>query len=96
MYAASARALGVDVPGIVLLLVGTIIVLATLIPVSIAGVGVREGAAVALLTTVGVASSDALLVGVLGVLATQPPALLGGLVHLAASVGEAGPTGTEA
>ncbi len=94
MYAASARALGVGVSGLELVLAGTIIVLATLIPVSIAGVGVREGAAVALLTTLGVAPSDALLVGVLGFLATQPPALLGGLVHLAASASEAGPTGS--
>jgi uncharacterized membrane protein YbhN (UPF0104 family) len=94
MYAASARALGVDVPAIELVLVGTIIVLATLVPVSIAGVGVREGAAVALLTSVGVAPSEALLVGVLGFLATQPPALVGGLMHLGASAREAGPTGS--
>jgi uncharacterized membrane protein YbhN (UPF0104 family) len=91
VYAAAGAALGVQVGVAELLLVGNAIILATLLPISVAGVGVREGVAVALLGAAGVPASDALLVAVLGFLATQPPALLGGLLQLAPAEAEAPP-----
>ncbi len=85
VYAATGLALGLEVGVAELLLVGNAIIAATLVPVSVAGVGVREGTAVALLGAVGVSPADALLVAVLGFLATQPPALVGGAIQLASA-----------
>lgn len=92
VYAATASALGLTVGLPELLLVGNAIILATLAPVSVAGVGVREGTAVALLGAIGVSPADALLVAVLGFIATQPPALVGGALELRGAVrgGEGG------
>lgn len=80
VYAAAGVALHVDASLSDLLVVGNAIVLATLLPVSLGGVGVREGTAVLLLGTIGVSMSEATLVALLGYLATQPSALLGGLI----------------
>ncbi len=82
VYAATGASLGLAVGLPELLLVGNAIIVATLVPVSVAGVGVREGTAVALLGAIGVPPADALLVAVLGFLATQPPALVGGAIEL--------------
>ncbi len=79
LFAAMGLALGVEASALTLLIVGNAIVLATLLPVSVGGFGVREATAVALLGAVGVPASDALLVGLFGYLAMQPAALLGGL-----------------
>lgn len=86
-YAASG--LAIDVPATIpeLMVVGFAIVVAMLVPISAGGAGVREGTAVILLRTIGVPASEALLVAVLGYLATQPPALLGGLVQLLSKTG---------
>ena len=75
---ATAFAIGVDASPATLLLVGNAITLAVLLPVSIGGVGVREGVAVLLLATAGVSPADAVLVALLGYLTGQLPALLGG------------------
>lgn len=80
VFWATAGALAVDVDAATLLAVGNAIVLAVLLPVSVGGVGVREGVAVVLLGTAGVASSDALLVALLGYLTGQVPALAGGVL----------------
>jgi uncharacterized membrane protein YbhN (UPF0104 family) len=80
MFVATALAVGVDAGPVLLFVVGASIVVATLVPISIGGIGVREGVAVALLGTLGVSSGDALLVALLGYAATQVPALAGGLV----------------
>ncbi len=82
VFLATGLALGLAVEPLSLLVVGNAIVLATLLPISVGGVGVREGTAVALLTTVGVNPTDAALMALLGYLAMQPPALLGGLLML--------------
>ncbi len=78
VFFATARAVGVDASPLTLLVAGNAITLAVLLPVSIGGVGVREGVAVVLLAGVGVSSTDAMLVALLGYLTGQVPALLGG------------------
>lgn len=80
VFAATGAALGVAAPLGTLLAVGNAIVLAVLLPISIGGVGVREGVAVALLAGAGVGAADAVLVALLGYLTGQIPALAGGLL----------------
>lgn len=81
-FVCTGLALGVTASPLELLVVGHAIVLAMLLPVSVAGAGLREGTAVAMLSLVGVPVGDALLVGVLGFVVTQPAALLGGLLQV--------------
>lgn len=81
-FAATGLAFGVVAPVTTLLSVGNAIVIAVLLPVSIGGVGVREGVAVALLAGAGVETSQAVLLAVGSWLAGQVPALLGGLALL--------------
>lgn len=57
-YVAAARAIGVDTPALVLLPLVTPVLLAMLLPVSIAGWGVREAAAAAIWAGVGLAAAD--------------------------------------
>ncbi|MCB9593775.1 MAG: flippase-like domain-containing protein [Sandaracinaceae bacterium] len=82
VFFATARSIGVDASPLTLLVAGNAITLAVLLPVSVGGVGVREGVAVVLLATVGVVSTDAVLVALLGYLTGQVPALLGGVLTL--------------
>lgn len=81
-FVCTGLALGVSATLVELLVVGHAIVLAMLIPVSVAGAGLREGTAVAMLGLVGVPVGDALLVGVLGFVVTQPAAILGGIFQV--------------
>ncbi|MCZ7687652.1 MAG: lysylphosphatidylglycerol synthase domain-containing protein [Sandaracinaceae bacterium] len=80
VFFATAGALDLSVGAFTLLAVGNAIVIAVLLPVSVGGVGVREGVAVVLLASAGVASSDAVLVALLGYLTGQVPALFGGVL----------------
>jgi len=82
IFLATGSALGVEVGPLALVIVGNAIILATLLPISVGGVGVREGTAVAVLATQGVPAADAALLAFLGYLCAQPPALVGGLWHL--------------
>ncbi|MDQ3037932.1 MAG: flippase-like domain-containing protein, partial [Myxococcota bacterium] len=82
VFAATGAAIGVDASVWTLLAVGNAITIAVLLPISIGGVGVRESVAVMLLATAGVATSDAVLVGLLGYVTGQVPALVGGLLLL--------------
>ncbi|HJL18411.1 MAG TPA: lysylphosphatidylglycerol synthase transmembrane domain-containing protein [Sandaracinaceae bacterium LLY-WYZ-13_1] len=79
VFWATAGSLGVTAAPATLLVVGNAIVLAVLLPVSIGGVGVREGVAVVLLASAGVSATDAVLVALLGYLTGQVPALVGGV-----------------
>lgn len=82
-FAASGLALSVPVSPLTLLAVGNAIVISVLLPISIGGVGVREGVAVALLVSAGsgaVTTTDAMLLALVGYLTGQAPALLGGLL----------------
>lgn len=90
-FVASGYALGVSVGFLELLSVGNAIVLAVLLPVSIGGVGVREGTAVLLLSGAGVDTTDAVLLALLSYLTGQVPALLGGVL-LASARPEPAPT----
>lgn len=82
-FAASGLAFHVPASVPTLLSVGNAIVIAVLLPVSIGGVGVREGVAVALLAGAGVETSEAVLLALGSWLTGQVPALLGGLALLA-------------
>jgi len=62
-----SEALGLSIEPEVLAVVLPLVLLATLVPVSVAGFGVREGAFVVLLAEVGVPSSEAILLSLLSV-----------------------------
>jgi glycosyltransferase 2 family protein len=82
-FAASGFAVGLGLAPLTLLAVGNAIVISVLLPISIGGVGVREGVAVALLVAAGdgsVTTTDAMLLALVGYLTGQAPALLGGLL----------------
>jgi len=81
-YAASGAALHVSASFGELVVVGFAIVAATLLPISAGGAGVREGTAVLLLRAIGIPASEAVLVALVGYLATQPPAIVGGIVQM--------------
>ncbi|NOY90237.1 MAG: flippase-like domain-containing protein [Deltaproteobacteria bacterium] len=82
VFLATSRALGIELPVVELLSLGVALVLSALLPISVGGVGVREGVAVMLLGSLGVAGPQAALVATLGWLLTQPLALVGGLCLL--------------
>lgn len=94
-FVCTGLALGVSASPVELLVVGHAIVLAMLIPISVAGAGLREGTAVAMLGLVGVPVGDALLVGVLGFVVTQPAAILGGLLQVVEGARERASTAGE-
>ncbi|AKF09810.1 lysylphosphatidylglycerol synthase transmembrane domain-containing protein [Sandaracinus amylolyticus] len=80
VFAATGASLGVAASTTTLLAVGNAITIAILLPLSIGGVGVREGVAVMLLAGAGVPTSDAVLVALLGYVTGQVPALVGGVL----------------
>lgn len=82
MYVATARAVGVDVPASEILFIGPLMIAATLVPLSIAGIGVREGTYVFFLAAVGVPAEQAALLAFLGFLAGEFYSLAGGAVWL--------------
>ncbi|MEM9191767.1 MAG: lysylphosphatidylglycerol synthase transmembrane domain-containing protein [Myxococcota bacterium] len=87
VFVGTGLSLGVSAPVLDLLIVGNVIIIATLLPISIGGVGVRESVAVMLLATLGVSASDATLVALLGYVVGQAPALVGGGYLLAPATG---------
>ena len=82
VFALTALGLGLALDPMVAVVTGNVIVVATLLPISLAGVGVREGVAVVLLARSGVSTADATLVALLGYLTLQVPAIVGGLGSL--------------
>jgi len=82
MYVATARAVGVDIPASEILFIGPLMIAATLVPLSIAGIGVREGTYVFFLSAVGVDAGQAAILGFLGFLAGEIYSLLGGAVWI--------------
>lgn len=90
VFVATATALGLSISPLALLVVGNAIVVATLFPVSVGGVGVREGVAVALLGTLGVGATDATLVALLGYFVGQIPGIFGGIVASTGTIASEG------
>jgi glycosyltransferase 2 family protein len=60
------KTLGVDLPFALAAVCGAIVVVATLIPVSVGGAGIREGGFVLLLGEAGINAADATLISLLG------------------------------
>jgi glycosyltransferase 2 family protein len=76
---ALSEAIGLDLSPAVLAIVVPIVLLATLAPISVAGLGVREGTYVLLLGDLGVSSSDATLLSLFTVAALALASLPGGV-----------------
>jgi uncharacterized membrane protein YbhN (UPF0104 family) len=74
-----SEALGLAIEVEILAVVLPLVLVATLMPISIAGFGVREGAFVALLAEVGVSSADAVLLSLLTVASIALASLPGGV-----------------
>lgn len=82
MYLFTARAVGADVGTADILFVAPLMIVATLVPVSFSGFGVREGVFVYFLAQVGVPIEQAALLGTLGFVGGESFSLVGGLVFL--------------
>ncbi len=80
-HVACARAVGLDTPSLVLFLVVPASVLMSMLPVSINGLGVREGVLIGLLTAQGAPPATAGAFAVLALLISTAFALAGGIVY---------------
>lgn len=76
------RTMGLDAALPIILVLMPLVLLTTLVPISVAGWGVREGAMVVALGLIGIPSADALTVSLALGLATTIAGLPGGLVWL--------------
>jgi glycosyltransferase 2 family protein len=74
-----AEGLGLDLDPAILAIVVPPVLLASLLPISLAGFGVREGAFVVLLAEFGISSADATLLSLLAVLSVTIASLPGGV-----------------
>jgi uncharacterized membrane protein YbhN (UPF0104 family) len=74
-----SRALQLDISPVILAVVIPLVLIATLVPISVAGFGVREGAYVVLLGELGVSASDATLLSLFSVAALAIASLPGGV-----------------
>lgn len=81
-----AVALGLDVPVVFYFILIPLIAVATMIPVSLNGLGVREGAFVFFLAQVGVPEAQALSLALLWLVILIASSAIGGLVWLATPV----------
>ena len=88
-----ARALGVALPLSVWFAVVPLVALAMVVPLSINGVGVREGGLALLLKPAGVSTDAAVAIGLLWFLATILTGLVGGLLFLLDRRPSTSPTG---
>jgi uncharacterized membrane protein YbhN (UPF0104 family) len=92
---ALAEALSLDLPFGYLIVVSALVVVATLLPVSVGGFGIREGTYVVLLGAVGVTSQDAVLLSVLTVPTMTLASLPGGIAMLLGRVSVSPPPADE-
>ncbi len=81
-----ATALGLDVPVVFYFILIPLIAVATMIPVSLNGLGVREGAFVFFMAQVGVPEAQALSLALLWLVILIASSAIGGLVWLATPV----------
>jgi hypothetical protein len=84
VFVASALAVGIQVDEATLMFCGVASIVASLLPITFGGVGVREGLCLVILAPLGVSPAEVVLAGLMTFLTTQPPALAGGLSHLLA------------
>jgi uncharacterized protein (TIRG00374 family) len=77
-----SEALGLDIAPSLIAVVLPLVLFATIVPISIAGFGVREGAFVALLGEAGVSSGDAVLLSLATVAAVASASLPGGVLMM--------------
>lgn len=77
-----ALAINVDIPFIYFVIVVPTIMIALMIPISLGGLGVKEGTAISLLILLGVAHNDAIVLILIESLTTIFVTLLGGLFYL--------------
>jgi uncharacterized membrane protein YbhN (UPF0104 family) len=82
-----ALALGIHAPFLVFAMVVPMITLLTMIPITVNGIGVREGSLVLLLAPVGVAQPQAVALGLLWFLMILATSLAGGVVYLLSDLG---------
>ena len=82
MYYGTALTVGADINLSDILFTGPLMITATVIPLSIAGIGVREGAFIFFLTRIGVTLESATLLGFLGFLVGGFISLLGGVIFV--------------
>ena len=80
MYIATAKAVGAEIAWAPVLAIGPLMIAATLVPLSIAGIGVREATYVFFLAKLGVPAEQAALLGFLGFMAGEVYSLTGGVV----------------
>jgi uncharacterized membrane protein YbhN (UPF0104 family) len=80
VYLSAARAVGIETPFVVMLPLVTPVLLAMLVPVSVAGWGVREGAAAAIWAAAGLTAADGVAIsvayGMIVLASTLPGALV--------------------
>ena len=79
---ALSEMLGLDLEPALIAVVVPLVLIATALPISIGGFGVREGSYVALLADAGVSAGDATLLSLLSAAAMALASLPGGLVLL--------------
>lgn len=87
IYVCAARALDLDLGVGEVFFASSLQILATLLPISINGVGLRETAAVALYTALGIPAAQAVLVPVVGFTAEMLVSSVGGLLFMARKPG---------
>ena len=79
-------AIGVDISMLYFIIFVPVVALLTSIPVSFAGIGIRESAFIALFSGVGVSSGQALTIGLLVSILNISIAVLGGVIYMATSL----------
>jgi len=87
IYVAAARSLGLELGIGEVFFVSSVQIFATLMPISINGVGLREAAAVGLYTIVGVPAALAVLVPIVGFTVEMAISSFGGLILLSRRAG---------
>ncbi|HEV3416446.1 MAG TPA: lysylphosphatidylglycerol synthase domain-containing protein [Pirellulales bacterium] len=78
----TGRAMGLQVPLVAYFVAVPVVALLTLLPVSVSGVGVREGGLVWMLASYGVGQGMGITLGILWFLVTVAGGLVGGLAYL--------------
>lgn len=81
-FVACARAAGIDTPALLFFLIVPVALLASTLPITLNGLGVREGALVALLVGAGVPAAEAGAAALLALPINTAFALAGGLTYL--------------